>query len=242
MKDTATKSPTTPRVVTLVPFTSDEPSRVEAWEAVQTWWTKNIGLPIFVGESDSSAFNMSLARNRAAKKAGDWDVAVILDADTIVSQQQLKVGIALANKTGAVVYPYAERWELDHEGTQMFLENPKSEWYQHAKRHAWEHFGGCIIVTRELWDLVRGFDPGFVGWGHEDGAFLAACTTLSDKPFKRVEGKLFHLEHKPSVVKSPVHPTYIANRKRMTRYTQATKQVNSTELIRNLRDETINIV
>lgn len=230
------------RVVALVPFTSDEQSRIVIWEALQSWWQKNLGLPIFVGESDPSMFNMSLARNRAAKKAGDWDVAVILDADTLISAQQVKKGIDLALETGAVVYPYTERWELDSKGTRMFLDDPSSRWWQHASMHKWEHFGGCIIVTRELWDLVRGFDPGFVGWGHEDGAFLAACTTLSGQQFKRVKGKVIHLEHKPSPIKNPAHPTYLANRKRMARYTQATKQPNAKELIRGLRDESIGIV
>ncbi|MBP9738651.1 hypothetical protein KBD20_03110 [Candidatus Saccharibacteria bacterium] len=242
MNELHSKQPSPRKVVTLVPFKSNDPSRIAVWKAVQASWRTNVGIPIFIGQADPLEFNVSLARNRAAKKAGNWDVAVILDADTLISHQQVIEGINLAIKTGAVVYPYAERWELNHEGTKMFLANPKSEWHQHAKRHAWEHFGGCIIVTRELWDLVRGFDPGFVGWGHEDGAFLAACTTLSGKPFKRGKGRLFHLEHKPSTEKSPVHPTYIANRKRMTRYTQATKQVNAPELIRNLRDETIHIV
>lgn len=235
--------PRTPlRAVTLVPFSSEEPSRIIAWEAVRNWWRKNVNFPVIVGESDPSMFNMSLARNRAAKRAGNWDIAVILDADTLVSQEQVKKGVLLAHKTGAVVYPYTERWELGKKGTEMFLANPESNWHEHAKRHAWEHFGGCIIVTRELWDKVQGFDPGFIGWGHEDGAFLAACTVLSGKPFKRVDGRLFHLEHKPSPVKNPWHPQYLANRKRMTRYTEASKQTNAPELIRKLRDETIDIV
>lgn len=242
MNDTFTKLHIKPKVVTLVPFTSDEPSRIMAWEAVQIWWRNNVGLAIFVGESDPSAFNMSLARNRAANKADDWDVAVILDADTVISPNQVKKGILLALHTGAVVYPFAERWELNKEGTRLFIANPKSNWQQHAKRHAYEHFGGCIIVTRDLWDKVRGFDPGFVGWGHEDGAFLAACTILSGKQCRRVAGKVFHLDHNPSPIKNPRHPQYIANRKRMMLYTQATHQPNAQELLGKLRDETIGIV
>lgn len=231
-----------PKIVTLVPFTSDEPSRIEIWEALQSWWHKNIDLPIFVGESDTMPLNISLARNRAAKKAGSWDVAIILDADTLVSKEQIQKGVNLALLTGAVVYPYTERWELNKMGTEEFLKNPRSNWQQHASLHKWEHFGGCVIVTRELWDLVRGFDPGFVGWGHEDGAFLAACTILSGQQFKRIKGRVFHLEHKPSPIKSPTHPTYLENRKRMMRYTQATKQPNAKELLRKLRDESIDIV
>ncbi len=237
-----TQSNSGPKVVTLVPFTSNEPSRIIAWDAVQIWWHNNVGLPLFVGESDPSAFNISLARNRAAKKAKNWDIAVILDADTLISQKQIKEGVSLALSTGAVIYPYTERWELSDVGTKKFLVNSKSNWHQYAKRHAYEHFGGCIIVTRKLWDTVRGFDPKFVGWGHEDGAFLAACTILSNQQCKRVSGKLFHLDHNPSPEKSPLHPQYIANRKRMTRYTEAIRQPNAKELILELRDESNNIV
>lgn len=233
---------TKPTVVTLVPFATDDPSRIAAWEAVQRWWRNKTGLPIYIGEADPGAFNISLARNRAAKKAGDWDVAVILDADTLITATQVSQGINLALSTGAVVYPYTERWEVNREGTQMFLNNTDSAWHQHTKRHAWEHFGGCVIVTRKLWDDVRGYDPGFIAWGHEDGAFLAACTTLSGQQFKRIKGKVFHLEHEPSPVKDPKHPQYLANRRRMQRYTQAINQHNAAELIRKLRDETIGIV
>ncbi len=133
-----------PNVVVLVPFKSDDLSRITIWNAVRDWWRHSVNIPIFVGESDPQAFNISLARNRAAINAGDWDVAVILDADTLLSNSQVQKGIEVAMKTGAVVYPYTERWELDHEGTQMFIENHKSQWYKHAKRHAYEHLAAVL--------------------------------------------------------------------------------------------------
>jgi len=232
----------TPKVVTLVPFKSSEPSRIVAWKAVRAWWRQNVAIPIFVGGSDPQAFNISSARNRAAKAAGDWDIAVILDADTLVSQQQIQKGITMALNTGAVVYPYSERWELNKEGTQMFLDDPNSNWFRHASRHAYEHFGGCVIVTRELWDEVRGYDPGFITWGHEDGAFRIACRVFGGKQERRVIGRLYHLEHTPSPVKNPAHPQFRKNRSRMMCYLEATKQPNARELLQKLRDEFSDIV
>ncbi len=107
--------------MTLVPFSSEEPSRIIAWDAERSWWQKEYRIAIFVGESDLVLFNMSLARNRASEKAGNWDVAVILDADTLVSPMQVKTGVMIALESGAVVYPYTERWELDNQGTKKFL-------------------------------------------------------------------------------------------------------------------------
>ena len=42
--------------------------------------------------------NLSLARNQAGHKAGDWDVAVFHDADTVINPNKSKtVGISSRN-------------------------------------------------------------------------------------------------------------------------------------------------
>lgn len=185
-------------------------------------------------------YNLSFARNQAAQKAGDWDVAVIHDADTVISPQQIKAGVAAALETGAVTYPYVERWELDFEGTKMLLQNEQPGWQHRMTQYAHtQPLGGCIIVRRDLWDLVRGFDTGFVGWGHEDGAFAMACEVLSGKRLQRVPGKSLHLEHVLAPAKRPNNPIYLANQARIKAYMSATGRPEARKLIRGFRDESI---
>ena len=72
--------PTRPAI--LVPRRADGGIRDLRWEQARERWEK-FGWPIHVGYHDDGPFNASAARNAAAAQ-GDWDVAVFVDADTIV--------------------------------------------------------------------------------------------------------------------------------------------------------------
>ncbi len=232
-----------PEVVLLVPFSSEDPSRLRIWQHVKKWLTTTLDYPMYIGEQFPripAEYNLSLARNLAAQSAGSWDVAVIHDADTIHNPQQIKDGVAAALETGAVTYPYTERLELDLDGTNMLLEDETSDWQSHITKYTRNQpLGGCIIVRRDLWKLVRGFDSGFVGWGHEDGAFAMACQFLSGKKPQRVDGKSLHLEHTFAVAKNENNPLYKANRARIDKYMSSTKQPDCATRIYNLRNESI---
>ncbi|MFO0955379.1 MAG: LicD family protein [Candidatus Saccharibacteria bacterium] len=232
-----------PKTVLLVPFSSNDQSRILIWQHVHSWLTQTLDYPLYLGEhfpETPGTYNLSLARNLAAQKAGDWEVAVIHDADTVINPQQITAGVAAAYETGAVTYPYTERWELDFTGTKMLLSDETSKWQQYMTPYAHNQpLGGCIIVRRDLWELVRGFDTGFVGWGHEDGAFAIACQVLSGKLLQRIPGKSLHLEHVLAPAKRPDNPIYRANKARIDQYIQAGDQPNGYELIRKLRDASI---
>lgn len=232
-----------PRTVLLVPFSSDDQSRILIWRHVQSWLAQTLDYPLYIGEhypDKPGTYNLSLARNVAAQKAGDWDVAVIHDADTVINPQQIKDGVDTAWETGAVTYPYTERWELDYTGTKMLLSDETSNWQQHMTQYTQNQpLGGCIIVRRDLWELVRGFDTCFVGWGHEDGAFAIACQVLSGKLLRRIPGKSLHLEHVIAPAKQPNNPIYLKNKARIEQYLVAGDHPNAHMLIPKLRDESM---
>lgn len=237
------KTVSEPRVVLLVPFSSKDPSRIKIWNHTHSWLKQTLNYPLYIGEhfpKDFSKYNLSLARNLAAQKAGDWDVAVIHDADTVINPKHIKAGVKTALETGAVTYPYTQRWELDFTGTKMLLENEHSDWQSHMTKHTRNQpLGGCIIVRRDLWDLVRGFDTGFVGWGHEDGAFAIACEVLSGKKLRRITGNSLHLEHVFAPAKKPDNPIYQANKRRIKSYMESMVKTNARGLIRDLRQESL---
>jgi hypothetical protein len=233
-----------PNVVILVPFTSQEESRILLWKHVKSWLQKTLDYPIVQGKhafQDASLFNISIARNDAAQRAGDdWDVAIIHDADTILNPQQIKDGVRAAYETGAVTYPFTERYELDHLGTKMLLKDENSNWQAHLQKYTRNQpLGGCMIVRRDMWDLVRGFDSGFVGWGHEDGAFANACYVLSGKPVLRLPGKSLHLEHVKSPAKNSTNPIYLKNKKRIEHYLGAVGRPDAISVYSELRNKSI---
>ena len=232
-----------PKTVLLVPFSSKDPSRIRIWQHVDSWIKQTLDYPLYIGEHWPEiplTYNLSLARNHAAQLAGDWDVAVIHDADTVISPKQIELGVKAAYLTGAVTYPYTERWELDFEGTNMLLADESSDWQSHMRQHTRNQpLGGCIIVRRDLWDLVRGFDSGFVGWGHEDGAFATACEILSGKRLQRIPGRSLHLEHVLAPAKRHDSPVYLANQARIKRYLKDRQRPDAVERIRKLRSQSI---
>ena len=244
-KSNATKQP---RIVILVPFGSEDSSRIEIWEYIHKRLSDEFSYPIYTGADQPESidvFNISLSRNLAAQKADadkKWDIAIIHDADTIINRQQILAGVDTVWKSGAVTYPFTERYELDRTGTEIFLSENNSAWQGKAKRHTGKQsLGGCVIVRRDLWDLVRGFDTGFKGWGHEDGAFAIACGVLSLRGIKRIPGNSLHLEHTYSPSKNKDSPIYQANHARIMHYVHATGQNNPEELIKKLRDQSLSV-
>ena len=227
--------------VILVPFTSSDESRIAIWKWTKTWWEQNFSIPIYIGEDHGENFNISSARNRAAEKAGDWQTAIMIDADTVLTKEQVVKGVEMAQKTNGAVLPFTERWELTSEGTKMLMCDETSDWQSHAGRYRYNPVSGCVIVSRDLWDQVQGYDPGFVGWGHEDGAFMAMCAAFVDSPPQRLEGKQWHLEHTSAESKSMNHPVYLANQRRYQRYARAARKDNARELLMAIRNESINI-
>ncbi len=59
-------------------------------------------------------------------------------------------------------------------------------------------WGGCFALPRALFDLVKGLDERFVGYGCEDIAFLISATTLGN-PAQRVNGNAYHIRHQAGI-------------------------------------------
>jgi len=77
--------------VILVPRRDDNGYRDELWQWVRAWWEREQShMPIIEGYHTDGLFNRSAAINTAARIAGDWDVAVIIDADVICDPERVK--------------------------------------------------------------------------------------------------------------------------------------------------------
>ena len=190
----------------MVPRRADGGQRDVVWEYVRRHW-EPMGLPIIEGHHDDGPFNAAAARNRAA--AGDWDVAVFVDADTIMfDHEPVQKAIRLAASTGYMVRPYTRYTIMDEAGSAALMASGEKPRQGHRLLREAAH-GGVNVVPRSLWDTVGGYDERFRGWGSEDTAFELACRVLGG--FRQLHGEVIHLWHPVSTDRNTSDPGFIAN-------------------------------
>lgn len=230
-------------VVILVPRRSDGGWRDVLWRYCrESWQTRFPEWRIVEGEhsADEGPFNRSLAVNRAAVAAGDWDVAVIIDSDIVADSRGVTTAVRVAGATGVLAVSHDERVMLTKRFTQAVIRGPvKQAWdspesYDRVWTGSWETCSCCTVVPRVLWDAVGGFDEQFVGWGHEDWAFRLACETHAGAPMVRVATKLYHLWHPVQETAKPEAPTRRLNEDRWLLYKQAHWNVDLLDRVRQV--------
>jgi hypothetical protein len=204
------------RVVVLVPRRSDGGWRDTVWAWVKARWEREFpDWPVVEGhDSGSGLFSRCEALNRAAEEAGEWDVAVIADGDSITSPIQSAAAVGWAASTGRLAYAFDEFLYLSCQMTGDILNGYGGSWEPGVEWSLANTQSSQLAVPRALWDQVRGFDPGFDGWGYEDVAFASACETLGGVAV-RVPGPVWHLWHPPST--DPTHAR-LANLDRLNLY------------------------
>jgi hypothetical protein len=193
------------RVVGLVPRLKDKAERDRLWRWCKRYWAEQLPELLIVEGHDETPgpFNRSAALNTAAE--GHWDVAVILDADTILDADQIRRGIEIAAETGHLVLPFTDRCLLNRPGTRRILGGYRGPWKRFVSARqtpsdSYVYISGCQVVPRVLWDEIGGFDERFESYGGEDDAFHAASVALRghDARVDRLDGTAWHLWHRPS--------------------------------------------
>ncbi len=215
------------RTVVLVPRREDGGFRDDLWAWCRDTWWADLGLPIYEGHHDEGPFCRSAAINTAARYAdgliGDrpWDVAVILDADTIVDHAAVASAALLAERSGQITWAFSRWAGLSSEGSALVRAGYDGGWDEHVAVEILHSASSCLAVPRRLWDRVGGFDEGFVGWGYEDAAMSLACQAIGGGSH-RIPGTAWHLWHPPAEgTGDSTHPLWIANRDRCQAYVDA---------------------
>jgi hypothetical protein len=212
------------RVVGLVPRRADGARRDQLWRWARERWP----FEVVEGSSPDGPFNRSAAINDAARKAGDWDIAAIIDADTLVPQPQLDLALrlveqadesAVAQRDGLAVLPFTHYCLVSRKESDRLLagrELPGSSALMQVRVNRWS---GCVVVPRALFEAVGGFDERFVGWGGEDISFAAAL--LAAGTVARLPGNLYHLWHQASSERTHKSAEYLRNAMLERRYVHA---------------------
>ena len=201
------------RTVILVPWRTDDGPRAAAWAVCRARWEALFpDWPIYEGLSPEGPFQRSAAINHAARQAGDWDVALVIDADVMLPKANVREAVKRAARHGKVTWAH-RRWRgMSREATER-LTGPKGQaWAEGAlgpggiaapaftadidliveKTNAFS-WSCCMAIRRDAWDAIGGFDERFIGWGFEDGAFMSAAGGLVG--WDRIEGDVLNLWH-----------------------------------------------
>lgn len=210
------------RTVLLVPRRADRGVRDRLWAYCRNIWeTEHPTYEIFEGhhEATEGPFNRSAGINRAAAAAGDFDTAVIIDADILIDQANVRAAVALAERFNRLIFPFRVYQSLTEIGTSRVMAGWRGDWATASVAAYWDSVSCVVMVPRALWDQVGGFDERFVGWGWEDTAFACATDAVSGR--LRLQGNLWHLYHPPSPERNHHTPEYKASRDLASLYRNA---------------------
>jgi hypothetical protein len=185
------------RVVILVPYRSDGGGRRDQlWAFVKAWLEEHHpDWPIVVGESPEGPFNRGAAVNDAARRAGDWDAAIIHDADNIADPVMLRQAVKRTHETRGCVFPFATYLYLDEYSTNRLL--AEGNCFLCPIEHWWgvipKHHSGIQAISRTAYDQVGGL-PELEGWGYED-SIMSAMLKAFTNGIEHLQGGAYHLYH-----------------------------------------------
>lgn len=182
----------------LVPRRPDNGRRDALWAFCRDWWARNLpDLKPVEGDHLDGPFNRSAAINSAADLAGAWDVAVVADADVVADTRQVTEAVDRARSTGRMTLAFTDYAALRQQMTDRVIDGYNGSWAGGVELKMKTHVSSLIAVPRTLWDTVGGFDDRFIGWGHDDVSFAAACRVLGGG-IDRIPGTVWHLWHPKS--------------------------------------------
>jgi hypothetical protein len=193
------------RVVFLVPRRKDDGPRDRIWAYCRARWEALFpDVDVVEGHHDEGAFNRSAAINRAAELAdegGAWDIGIVIDADVVLSESQVRAAIETVADTGRVTWAH-RRWRgVREDATKRILDDrrdlgaelDRDELDLVVERTNPLSWSCCIAMPRAVFDDLGGFDERFEGWGFEDMAFQSVICGLYG--YERIGGDVVHLFH-----------------------------------------------
>lgn len=190
----------------IIPW-KDRDDRKPLFEFVLNWARCRFDQVIVAADTSPAPFCKSKLVNLAVSDARNAVVGV-LDADSMVSGNQLSDSVSYAEKSGKLVYPYQHCLRLDNEQTQLLLkQNPTSPTFE-CSNYVWRTKnrrlpvtpGGFILIHRDLYTQVGGMCEEFVEWGCEDNHFRDSCRKAFGHEV-RFGGYLYHMFHKSNPIR-----------------------------------------
>jgi len=218
-------------VSVLIPFTSDEPWRLQARDHVVGWYAQ-FGWEVIEGPCPAPWRKALAVVGAASRSSGE--ILVVADADCLCAGVAAAVAAVEAGAAWAVPHLMVHR--LDQTATEAVYRGAAPESTTGRAQPPYRGFagGGIVVLPRSTY-LDIPLDPRFEGWGQEDEAWALALTCLAGKP-ARGSTDLHHLHHPPPARLSR-HLGSNASHKLLSRYSRAARSRPATRDMRALLDE-----
>lgn len=213
------------KVCAIIPYRPEDSEREANWQRTRQQW-EELGWPAYTGDHSGEPFSRTRAINIAATQAKDADVLCIADVDFLFADPQTAVEAAeVAFRQCAHIVPYRTLHVLGPESSQQVRDgvHPDRVEVLESVSLTWIC---ATIISRELFDRVKGFDERFIGYGEEDLAFVASTGTMGTK--LRVNGIAYHLSHGEP---QKDHPLRQQNRDLCSRYRGADGDIAAMQAI-----------
>jgi hypothetical protein len=168
------------------------------WKVAQPYLA-DLGYPIWLGDREGP-WSRGAAINAGARQAGDWDVMVIADADTVPEVEPVRKAVEMVRETNGAIRPHDTLWMMNPVETIKFVAGGPGNVTRRPKSLI-NLGGGLLVVSRTAWERVGGYDETFVGWGHEDTHLNTRL--LLEAYWDRIPGMAWHLWHPRDDGKTP---------------------------------------
>lgn len=192
----------------VIPYRSEDVSRRRQ---ILDWNLERLALlfpdaeVIVTSDDGGEVFNRSQARNNGAKIASG-SVLAFVDADTVFNKHTVAAGVDAIGRGAPWVIPYGTYYRTDESSANAILNtSPGTVLMDHlyTYTHVFDYpptryeeaISGLILIPREKFLDMGGYNEGFSGWGYEDRAFVSAADLLVGRHMRCFEGSVFHLWH-----------------------------------------------
>lgn len=185
----------------VMPYVGTDRFRVALWVR-QRYETLHPHWRLVVAVDGGRPWSKARAANRGVPPGAD--IIIVSDADVAVPAKALEWAVATVADGAAWAVPYGMVYRL-HEGTtaEVLHQAPGIEVEPVADAACVAHRppypavagGGILVVARDAWETIGGFDERFE-WGQEDAPLGHALDTLAG-PHEQLPAPLWHLWHVP---------------------------------------------
>lgn len=146
--------------------------------------------------SGDRAINRSAARNEAFRRCSG-DVVIVADADIVFHHVNVRIALEHIENGKRWVVGFDRYEQLDGPTTREVLALPPDSLVPRPARPRWstdQGNAGLLVLTRDAFEEVNGYNTSFVRWGWEDTAIANALHTVVH-PKIHVPGYVLHLRH-----------------------------------------------
>lgn len=196
-----------PTVDFIVPYWGDDPYRSESYKFLEATLCAEFSDTHWMIRTGHGGSPQRAAARNALAKGMPGEILVFIDADSIPDPDALSESINHVWVTKGWMLPYRTYYNLTEEGSREFMKEPPWKVWRPEDSYEYEFVfpgpdptdrpsaqGGCVVVHRDAFRKVNGYDERFQGWGGEDRAFILALETLIGTE-TRYPASIYHLWH-----------------------------------------------